>query len=357
MGDSYISGESGRWMGNSNGYFSVPRNSQAQERSDRGEKTYWDKGNSESHPGCHRSDRSEIDFGGPINSINLACSGATTADIQIGSMQLTELAQAAHDHHVELVALSIGGNDVGFGSITEACVQDYILSAKFWRNMCMDDSNVQSKLDAAHLENVRQSIAKSIGAIITTMRDAGVPDDQWSLIVQNYPSPVPSSGSVRYEEGGINRITQGGCPLSDRDLDWVNDTALPLINTTVKDAATQSESAYGKTIHVLDVTHAFNGRRLCETDTRLVEETSSPSQLVDVAERVSQIRLLPAIDTSSPYAMQEALHPNYFGQAALRHCLRQAWNDGNPSSGTCSAPSNWGLTDSRDEPLMTFTRG
>ena len=37
-----------------------------------------------------------------------------------------------------------------------------------------------------------------------------------------------------------------------------------------------------------------------------------------------------------PYQLQETLHPNYWGQLALRNCVRQAYNGGAPRGGTCT---------------------
>jgi hypothetical protein len=48
--------------------------------------------------------------------------------------------------------------------------------------------------------------------------------------------------------------------------------------------------------------------------------------------------------------VQESLHPNYWGQKALRNCVRQAYNGGAPRSGTCAIATS-GLT-SRGEPNM-----
>jgi len=36
-----------------------------------------------------------------------------------------------------------------------------------------------------------------------------------------------------------------------------------------------------------------------------------------------------------PYQVQEPLHPNYWGQLALRNCVRQAYAGGAPRGGTC----------------------
>src|ERR1700712_1535417 len=69
LGDSYISGEAGRWVGNSN---------DSSQTDALGASAYWDAGTGEAIVGCHRSKSAEIAFG-TISSANLACSGAKTA--------------------------------------------------------------------------------------------------------------------------------------------------------------------------------------------------------------------------------------------------------------------------------------
>src|SRR5690349_24307759 len=71
LGDSAISGEAGRWAGNTNGSTS---------RTDAlGPTAYYDNasGTAEAIPGCHRSKSAEVKIG-TMDSMNLACSGART---------------------------------------------------------------------------------------------------------------------------------------------------------------------------------------------------------------------------------------------------------------------------------------
>src|SRR4051794_19173966 len=69
MGDSAISGEAGRWAGNTN---------QSSSKTDAlGPSAYNDVPGAESTPGCHRSKSAEVHIGG-VQSVNLACSGART---------------------------------------------------------------------------------------------------------------------------------------------------------------------------------------------------------------------------------------------------------------------------------------
>src|SRR6476469_650563 len=73
VGDSYISGEAGRWAGAYNASSS---------RADAlGPTAYYDNASrtAESIPKCHRSASAEAYLGGGVNGLNLACSGAETS--------------------------------------------------------------------------------------------------------------------------------------------------------------------------------------------------------------------------------------------------------------------------------------
>jgi hypothetical protein len=52
----------------------------------------------------------------------------------------------------------------------------------------------------------------------------------------------------------------------------------------------------------------------------------------------------------SVYDKDESFHPNYWGQLALRNCLRQAYDNGNVRGGTCTFMQD-GLND-RGEPQV-----
>src|SRR3954454_14249315 len=70
LGDSAISGEAGRWAGNTN---------QSSSKTDAlGPSAYNDIAGAESTPGCHRSKSAEVHIGDGYLSKNLACSGART---------------------------------------------------------------------------------------------------------------------------------------------------------------------------------------------------------------------------------------------------------------------------------------
>lgn len=105
----------------------------------------------------------------------------------------------------------------------------------------------------------------------------------------------------------------------------------------------------------LNLSAAFNGRRLCESTVGLYEEKGLTSWTqagaVDKTEWVNQIRTVSTCCSGSPYYVQESLHPNYWAQLATRSCIRQAYNGGAPRGGSC-AISGTGLLNG--EPRMSL---
>jgi hypothetical protein len=344
LGDSYISGEAGRWAGSSNSDY---------RRADAlGRTAYFDNpdGTAETIDRCHRASSAEAHIGGGVNGLNLACSGATTAtstgkyfkpgidfyDGSAGKGQALMLQEAAATRNVRMVVVSIGGNDFEFASVVQTCVVNFLTSPSWWKNYCHDDDSVRANFTAANVAAVRSKVARALGDVATAMSNAGYSTDRWTLVVQTYPSPVPSGSGFRYSESGYTRQSTGGCGLWNRDADWANATVLPTINGALLGAASDVGLP---NVRTLDMTHAFDGKRLCETGVGLYEEVGLPSWqspgAVDRTEWVNQIRTVSTIG-NSPYYVQESLHPSYWGQLAMRNCLRQVWNGGTPRSGSCT---------------------
>ena len=195
---------------------------------------------------------------------------------------------------------------------------------------------------------MRNRISTAFQNVRTAMRNAGYADGSWSLLAQTYPSPIPNSSGFRYSQSGYTRQSTGGCGFWDNDANWANNTALPTINNTVTGAATQS----GLTnIKILNLSAAFNGRRLCENTVGLYEEKGLASWTsagaVDKTEWVNQIRTVSTCCSNSPYYIQESLHPNYWAQLANRSCVRMAYNGGARRAGPAPSPAPGCSTASR----------
>jgi hypothetical protein len=360
VGDSYISGEAGRWAGSSN--------SNSASADALGSTAYFDNaGNTaETINRCHRSKSAEAYIGGGVNGLNLACSGARTATFTDGDGnfkpgldfysngsqqgQALMLQNFAATHNVKMVVVSIGGNNFNFADVVQTCVTDFLTSPSWWPDYCKDDSSVTANFTSSNVNAVKAQISGAFQNIRTAMRNAGYADTAWTLLVQNYPSPIPNGSAFRYSESGYTRQDTGGCGFWNADADWANSTALPTINNTVAGAITTSGLVNAKT---LNLAGAFNGRRLCETGVGLYEEVGltswTQSTAVNKTEWINQIRTVTTAG-SSPYYIQESLHPNYWGQMATRMCVRLAYNGGTPKSGACLRSKN-GLN-SYGEPYM-----
>lgn len=365
LGDSYISGEGGRWAGNSN--------SSSTSVDAGGPSAYYDNptATAEVINRCHRSTAAEIHIGtsgngAPVNSLNLACSGAKTATFTdsdgnfkpgidfyasgANKGQARMLQEFATTHNVTMVQLSIGGNNFNFAGIVQQCVQDFLLSPSWWPDYCYDDSSVKSNFTTTNVTNQTNAIIGAIANVKTAMANAGYTTTQYTIVVQTYPSPIPRGSGFRYSQSGYTRQSTGGCGFWNKDADWANDNALVKINGAVKAAA----AASGTNVKVMDVAAAFNGRRLCETGVNLMEKSGKANWTVagasDVTEWISQIRTLSTV--FGPYYVQESIHPNYWGEKALRNCVRQAYNNGAPRGGVCTRGSGLNAV---GEPNMTLT--
>ncbi len=318
LGDSYISGEAGRWQGNS--LNSAPGNDGSDRACVGGPPCSVDKsrvyvGASDAN-NCHRSDVSEILTAQlPVaERINIACSGGVTKNIfrasSGGEGQNGELPQAdqllpiAKAKDIKLVQVSVGGNDLGFAGIVAACLQAYVSKG----TPCNETQ--QPKLEAAKPKAIAD-VEKAIDEIRAVMTEAGYASTDYRLVLQTYPSVIPRASESRYGENDPNRPNV--CPFYDVDLTWGRDSASKQIGGVVKAAAT------ARGVELIDLADAFAGHEFCAKTTSLVDPFTPPS-----ATGSEWGRFLggPAIQQGQ---LQEVFHPNAYGQAAFASCVGQAF--------------------------------
>src|SRR5450631_294901 len=265
VGDSYISGEAGRWAGNTNGSSS---NIDAL-----GSAAYNDNagGTGELIEGCHRSKSAEIYIGGGVSGENLACSGAKTSSFSSEGLfkpgidfynsgghegQALMLQHFAATHNVKLVAVSIGGNNFNFASIVQTCVEDWLLTPEWWPSYCSEERSVTNNFSASNVSTQKTAIKNAILNVAQAMTNAGYSSAQYTILVQDYPSPIPNGSGFRYSQSGYTRQTVGGCGFWNNDANWANGTALPTINSTAFAAAAASGLP---NVRTMDLGSAFNG--------------------------------------------------------------------------------------------------
>ncbi|MEU9148009.1 GDSL-type esterase/lipase family protein [Streptomyces sp. NPDC048349] len=311
MGDSYISGEAGRWKGNS------LTNTGSRNGTDRG----WVSGSTydpgkvygTTAGGCHRSDSAEVRSAGAIAdvAVNLACSGATSQNVFRASNggvafkgeapQADQLAAVAASHDVKVIALSIGGNDLGFAEIIKDCAYDFII----WNSYCYDNQQygVDQKIDA-----VMGAVGKSVDEIRAVMRGAGYADSSYRIVLQSYPSPIPRGAENRYTQSDWSRLNTGGCPFWNRDSDWARDSLVPQIANRLKGVAA------AKGVQFLDLRDMLQGREVCARASKQVTSTVPASAATSEWARWID-------NNESQGLIQESMHPNYFGQLAAGRCL------------------------------------
>ena len=323
LGDSYISGEAGRWKGNAADATPGRRGTDRAWRPDAADPAgvvdrslvYGDTVAN----GCHRSDVAEgtsarLPF---RRVINLACSGARTVNVLRASAggtgfkgeapQDDQLAVVARQQRVGVVVLSIGGNDLGFGSILNACVGAYLSAS----TPC---STTLAPAVAAGLPTVAAAVEATLADIRSTMTEAGYHSWDYRLVLQSYPAPLPAAGENRYSGTAPDaRAGVGGCPLQDVDSAWTRSTLVPAMSAALAGAAATAGAQF------LDLGDAFHGHELC----------ASAAAQSNGAPRSSASEWVRFIDLTGQGDSSESLHPNAFGQEALGRCLALALADGN----------------------------
>ncbi len=333
MGDSFIAGEAGRWDGNASNNFGDRRGT---DRAAYRRGWFWRYeqervyGSSYAN-GCHRSDVAPIVSAGfDVEAVfNLACSGASTLNLLPSTAggtwyrgerpQIDQLADVAETHAVELVAISIGGNDLGFSSVVLDCVLGYVTSSRWFPNTCnqTQDRNVRAKLDTA-MDNVARILTETR----RVLDENG--DSTARIVLTSYPSPVAESDNIRYVETGWDRTFRGGCPLWDADLDWANNVLVPLISGALE------QQALSAGLDFLDLSDALKGREAC---------AASAQQRPSVnGSRSEWIRFITTGIAQGD--AEESAHPNAYGQRALGRCLYLAAASSAPTDRCVNTPGS-----------------
>ncbi len=363
VGDSFMSGEGGRWA--SNGSDNATLKFVGGWLVGTVDQVYGDGVNyTESIPGCHRTATAPMFTGADVNHANLACSGAQTNSMvnkygnakpgidfetitsgagQQVQGQATQLQEFAAKHDVEVVTMSIGGNDMGFPEMVLACVSNWIIGAP-----CKNSDLIASRVNPAVQEIVTKRVTGSIENINTAMTRAGKAPGTWRLLIQLPPSPVPGSGQMEYQDFAFNRQAYGGCGMLDVDLDFANDTLLPYLDSIITDAVgVARKDPKNAPMTIVDMEKALYGHRLCEKGTTRPPGGTGipPDGFGQNVEWVRFISVIAAATDSVPFDTEEGMHPTYFGQRALASCMTLAveTNAATPRVGcSLSSPLSFG---------------
>src|SRR2546430_4008277 len=144
---------------------------------------------------CHRSNNASvhrIGLPGIAETINLACSGAPTAQIGLGNaVQYTEPSQArrlagiAASHRVVAVVVAAGANDEpGFSHVLDQCVQAWFNSSDPGCGAAVGP-DWQRRVDA-----MVPKLVRTLTDIQAAMREANYRPGDYELVLQSYAAPV-----------------------------------------------------------------------------------------------------------------------------------------------------------------------
>lgn len=348
LGDSFVSGEGGRWMGNGSEPFGTRSGTdRAAFDCDGWGHCDYDParvyGSSEGND-CHRSDVAPI-LSAPVavdEKVNLACSGARLANVWPAAMggrwhfgeppQADRLGAVARHADVRTVVLSAGANDAGFGALVAGCALDWARGSAADPALCHEGA--QADVDAA-LPALERGLLKALRGVRETMAGAGYRPMDYRLVTMGYASPFPAGRWFRYPEDGWSRLNEGGCPVWNRDADWAAGEGTGSIAGAMRAAAAAAGAEF------LDLQQALEGHQLCDRRARRVgPEGPSPAS-------AEWVRRLAFVQGSS----RESLHPNAYGQRAIGACIGLLYASPRGDYACSATPSRGYLDGMRVEPL------
>lgn len=250
---------------------------------------------------CHRSSHAYIRRTGLASTaVNLACSGAASAQVGFGAApRYTEDSQArrlvgvARSHRVTTVVAQLGANDdPGFGGVVARCVAVFLNPAL---PACSATLAGQWR---GRLAGMAPKVERALRDVRAAMREAGYRDQDYTLVLASYPSPVTESMVAAH---GL------GCPFRPEDARWGRTVAVPLLSAALAGAADQVGARF------LDMSRAAEGHEACSEAGREWQRrlTVNPEAFV---------RGGPA---AIGHLAQESFHLNAAGHGQLAGCLAE----------------------------------
>jgi lysophospholipase L1-like esterase len=258
---------------------------------------------------CHRSAKAAVHRTGISvdRTYNLACSGASTSNINTGGtrqygeqVQAEQLATKARNTRVKVVAVLIGSNDeLNFGAVMADCVTRRMT----FQGPCSKKYGPgwQDRVDA-----MVPKVERTVKNLRTVMKHAGYRSDDYKLVVMSYPSPIGAKGAGR----GLGGVASS-CMTYAEDGRWAAKTAVPALSAGLRKAARAGGARF------LDLGGLFKGHESC---------TGQP-----------WVRGVSVGGSNKANLVQGSYHPNSAGHAAFARCLRMFYKT-SLKDARCTAP-------------------
>ena len=256
---------------------------------------------------CHRSLNAWIEKVsiGVDARINLACSGAASANLTIGGpgqygepSQADQLASVAKQYAVRYIFVTVGANDnPNFGATAEHCVYAYVFQTGY--GCAQIDGPTWSSRVAA----MEPKVENALSNIKMVMSDDHYKTGSYHLVVVSYGGSAPEP-PTRYSDSNYWGKVLNGCPLYDSDSKWGHDTAEPVLDAGERTVATTLG------LRFLDMVQGFYGHEVC-------------AQGITAAQQwVTGLRYDPTVwDWWNEHAVQQSFHPNAAGHTEISDCV------------------------------------
>lgn len=249
---------------------------------------------------CHRSPNAYVQRTGLASTaINLACSGAASANVGFGNethytegSQAQRLISVAKKYRVTTIVAQLGANDEpGFGGSMVSCVVAYLSPSKPGCSVALAAEWPR------RLAAMQPKVVHALNDVRSAMRQAGYQDQDYALVLGSYPSPVTET--MGRNHGFV------GCPYRREDAAWGRTVAAPQLSTALRQVADQVNARF------LDLSRATEGHEACTTAGPEWQRRLTVNAKAFVKEGFAAVSHL----------AQESYHPNAQGHAQLAGCL------------------------------------
>ena len=238
--------------------------------------------------GCLRSDANYPNLIAPDLGLpafrDVSCSGAETEDMfatqDVDPNPDNPPQLNALNGNTQVVTLGIGGNDIGFSSIAQTCVE-LAFRARFQGSPCKDHFTAGGTDQlAARIAGMAPDLSRVIDAIQSRSPEAEV-------FVRGYPAILPETTT-------LFELCQPTMPIAKGDVAYLRDDVQKRLNATIRDVAVAQGEVY------VDMYTPSIGHDACKAPTvRWVEP------------------LVPASDAAP-------VHPNRLGMEGMAEVMRSA---------------------------------
>ncbi|MDB5175800.1 MAG: hypothetical protein JWM81_658 [Candidatus Saccharibacteria bacterium] len=192
-----------------------------------------------------------------------------------------------------VTTVSIGGNDIGFGKILEACASPHVARHVNSQNICYD--TYEDRLELSKAIDKQKDTLKKLLKHMQEMAPAS------RIYVIGYPQIAVDTGSC-----GLNVLLSTGELALSIDI-------ITHLNAVMSQAAQESGVSY------VDISQALKGHRLCESSSLAVNGMTYGND-AGVNINIGQLSF------ETDFLAGESYHPNSYGQQLIAEAILQKTN-------------------------------